>query len=77
MSNALISKIIVIGGAIATMIAALGALITKLPERRKTIVSTQIEVIENLWKENARQAQLIAELEIEVAELRKRVGLFP
>lgn len=73
MSEALAQKVALLIGAGAAILAGVKGVFTMLPERRKTIVDTQIATIENLWKENARQAQLIATLESEVQKLKDEV----
>lgn len=66
---------------LASMLGAFGAVIVGmvklLPERTAIVVGYTAEALEALAKENKRQAQLIATLETEVAELRKSRIVWP
>lgn len=61
--------VIPIVAALGGAIGAFSAVVKLLPERASIVVGYQGQVIDDLMKENARQAQLIASLEERVKAL--------
>jgi hypothetical protein len=61
--------LIVFGSTVGAMAGVFVAMVKLAPERAKLILGYQVEAIELLQKENKRQAEIIARLELRVQEL--------